>query len=167
VKHDRQAQPPLGEEDVERYSRQIIVPGVGASGQAKLLGSTVAVIGNRSGIYHASRYLEASGVAVVSSSDNDADCYIMAGIDEIDVEVRSALLSRQPRLTWYAIDRSRIVSGCDWRSADGYCASTPRSDDATSDAGLHAVAACDAAAATIAALLGWTDLETPTEVDLA
>lgn len=56
---------PLTDEQVDRYSRQIILPEVGGTGQEKLLGARVRVSDRGSVGAWASRYLVAAGVGEV------------------------------------------------------------------------------------------------------
>jgi hypothetical protein len=55
----------LAEEDVRRYSRQILLRQVGASGQRVLLEAQVEVTGKGEAVATAAAYLAASGVKVV------------------------------------------------------------------------------------------------------
>lgn len=172
MKHRQQQQPLLSDDDVERYSRQIIVPGVGAAGQARLLTASAAVAGNPAGVTQTSRYLAASGIHVVTYNGHQrADCYVLAGIDEVEETTRETLLVTRPvRLAWYSIDGNAITSGCGYASAVEHFDAPPTQPDRTRGAaqpGLHAVAACDAAGAAIALLLDWSDLSDHTEVEFA
>lgn len=170
MKDSPQPQLPLSDSDVERYSRQVIVPEVGAAGQAKLLAASVAVAGNRLGVAQASRYLAASGMRTIAYSGVEAaDCYVFAGIDEVEARARDLVLGRQASLAWYAIQGSTITSGSDCASARAHFGKARRPDPASAapSPDLHAVAGCDAAAVAIALVLGWNNLERDTEVDLA
>lgn len=57
---------PLTDEQVDRYSRQIILPEVGGLGQEKLLAACVWVSGSGAVAAWASRYLAAAGVGAVA-----------------------------------------------------------------------------------------------------
>ncbi len=61
----------LSGEQIERYSRQILVPEIGGRGQERLLSSTVALCGESEGISIAANYLAAAGVAVIASRGDD------------------------------------------------------------------------------------------------
>ncbi len=52
----------LNAEQIERYSRQIVLPEVGATGQQRLLAATVALTGASPLAAHAGRYLAGAGV---------------------------------------------------------------------------------------------------------
>jgi molybdopterin/thiamine biosynthesis adenylyltransferase len=54
----------LDDAAIERYARQIVVPGIGAAGQEKLLESTVLLVGHPRGCATAALYLRAAGVNV-------------------------------------------------------------------------------------------------------
>ncbi len=59
------------EEQIERYSRHIILPEVGGKGQAKLLGSSVFVLGAGGLGSPALLYLAAAGVGTIGFADDD------------------------------------------------------------------------------------------------
>ncbi len=59
------------EEQIKRYSRQIILPEVGGSGQSKLLASRVLVLGAGGLGSSAIAYLAAAGVGTLGIIDND------------------------------------------------------------------------------------------------
>jgi molybdopterin/thiamine biosynthesis adenylyltransferase len=52
----------LNPQQIERYSRQIVLPEVGARGQQRLLAATVALAGASALAAHAGRYLAGAGV---------------------------------------------------------------------------------------------------------
>jgi len=59
---------PLSDEQVDRYSRQIILPEVGGAGQERLLAAKVHLLGTGAIAAWAVRYLVAAGVGDLSSS---------------------------------------------------------------------------------------------------
>ena len=61
----------LREDQIERYSRQVILPNVGGKGQEKLLGANVLVIGAGGLGSPASLYLAAAGVGRIGIVDSD------------------------------------------------------------------------------------------------
>ena len=61
----------LTEEQIERYSRHLILKGVGVAGQKKLLESKVLVIGAGGLGSPAILYLAASGVGTIGIADGD------------------------------------------------------------------------------------------------
>jgi molybdopterin/thiamine biosynthesis adenylyltransferase len=71
----------LAEQQVARYSRQIIVPGVGGKGQQMLLSASVAIIGRGQMAATAALYLIAAGVGTIS----------VGGPDDIDLADLAAL----------------------------------------------------------------------------
>src|SRR3989338_8721030 len=62
----------LREDQIERYSRQIILPNVGGKGQEKLLNAKVLVIGAGGLGAPASLYLAAAGIGKIGIVDSDA-----------------------------------------------------------------------------------------------
>lgn len=63
---------PLNEEQIERYSRQIILPGVGGKGQEKLLDAKVLIIGAGGLGSPAALYLACAGVGKIGIVDSDS-----------------------------------------------------------------------------------------------
>lgn len=62
----------LREDQIERYSRQIILPNIGGKGQEKLLNAKVLVIGAGGLGSPASLYLAAAGIGTLGIVDSDA-----------------------------------------------------------------------------------------------
>ena len=61
----------LSEDQRERYERNILLPGLGAEGQQKLLSSRVLVVGTGGLGSPAILYLAAAGVGTIGIVDND------------------------------------------------------------------------------------------------
>jgi hypothetical protein len=171
---------PLADAEIELFARQIIVPGIGAAGQARLCAGRVALAGEIAGVNAAERWLRALGCSVVRiGADGDLateagrgdehagfDCSILAGVRIAGAaEGLRAVAPRTP-LVWYALDGAHLAAGVvapdtplpDFHSVGAF---TP------APAPLHQVAACDAAATAAALILGWDDIERDYEVDLA
>jgi hypothetical protein len=73
-KRDRMSPPvaasqPLSEEQIERYARQIIVPGIGAEGQKTLCAAEIFVDGHAAGRTVAAQYLRAAGMRVPEATN--------------------------------------------------------------------------------------------------
>ncbi|MDR7416655.1 MAG: molybdopterin-synthase adenylyltransferase MoeB [Armatimonadota bacterium] len=66
-----QAQPLLTEEQMQRYSRQIVLPEVGVTGQRRLLDSSVLIVGAGGLGSPAALYLAAAGVGTIGIVDGD------------------------------------------------------------------------------------------------
>ncbi len=64
-------QPLLSEEQMQRYSRQIVLPEVGVAGQRKLLDSSVLIVGAGGLGSPAALYLAAAGVGTIGIVDGD------------------------------------------------------------------------------------------------
>lgn len=172
----------LSEEQIERYSRQIILEEVGSRGQQRLLGSLVSVLGEGAASEAARLYLRAAGVRVAERFDARACCVIGDPRDLTSGPGSGAAGHTAPaRLTVDSGD-DRILVGL-----LGPAAGTPRRSDparpaengvqAESDdpaesgdparAALQAAAGCDAAATAIALILSWPVAENTAGVDLA
>lgn len=65
------ATPALSAEQRDRYARQIVLSGVGAEGQGRLLGSSALVVGAGGLGSAAAIYLAAAGVGVIGIADGD------------------------------------------------------------------------------------------------
>lgn len=62
----------LGEEQIERYSRQIILPNIGGKGQEKLLNAKVLIIGAGGLGSPSALYLASAGIGTIGIVDSDA-----------------------------------------------------------------------------------------------
>ena len=160
---------PLSHAEIERYSRQIIIPAVGAAGQAKLLSSRVLVAGEKSGIRQARRYLEATGVGM-TDKDSEAGCVLLAGVRDLTPARLENLAALARPIVWYRIEGSRLLAGAhhpreSW-PPPGLVASK-RTQGVESDDLLHEVAACDGVGSVVALLLGWSCSAATREVTLA
>jgi hypothetical protein len=146
----------LSDTDLERYARHVIVPGVGSSGQARLLAARVEIAGQPRAVDTCRRYLERSGVCVVTpeAGGHRPDCLIAVGVDSIADAVLERWGSLERPLLWSALRPAKILRGY----LDSYAGHrpTPRADTTPEPpAALSAIAAADAAGLTLALLLTW------------
>jgi hypothetical protein len=140
----------LDDAAIERYARQIIVPGIGAAGQETLLRSNVLVVGHPRGCATASLYLRAAGVRLVSEVDQ-ANVIIVADANAAGLSLHTRVTASKAPACWYTISDGVFVAGLHPHSP------LPPPEAGTVGAGdspLHDVAACDAASAACALLIG-------------
>ena len=72
----------LTQEERERYSRQMLLAGVGEAGQRKLLASKVLIVGAGGLGSPAAMYLVASGVGEIGvADDDDVEAALVGGVD--------------------------------------------------------------------------------------
>jgi hypothetical protein len=142
----------LTDEAIARYARQIVIPGIGATGQEKLLASTVLVCGNARGCEQAALYLRAAGVRVVTDArrGQEFQLAVVADASCLDDSIRSLILASGGPACWYTLEEGGFSSGI--HPAAPLPIDTARRDLVTSP--IHDVAACDAAALACAVLVG-------------
>lgn len=158
----------LEDHAIARYARQIIIPGVGAVGQEKLLATTVLLFGNRRGCDQAELYLRAAGLRVErGSNDNPSgeyDLALVANVAELSESARAYLLSHDRPICWYTADGEGFSAGEHPRAtlpAASRGPATPIND------AIHDVAACDAAGVACAISLEMPRREGPLRFELA
>jgi len=162
----------LSDAEVERYARQLVIPELGIEGQTRLLECRVAVFGDPAGVCQATTYLRASGVGtVVEEALPEVDLILIAGTEAVEPECLKDLFSLGPSVVWYAAGGEGFTTG--FRSPGsvqpspaGRRRELPGRSHQWKSGATHAVAACDASARTIAALLGWPGAGGPGEVVL-
>jgi hypothetical protein len=145
----------LSDRQLERYARQVIIPGLGADGQERLLASRVAILGPVEQRAVAATYLSRAGVQVNETTEAVVDCVVACSIEQIDDTDLHAAAERAPCLIWYTLDGRSLTTGI-LRPYDGLrpsCRSRSVSDPI--EPALAALAACDAAASAISVLLNW------------
>jgi hypothetical protein len=140
----------LDDAAIERYARQIIVPGIGAAGQEKLLRSTVLVIGHPRGCATASLYLRAAGVNVVSERGH-ADVIVVADTRAIDFPAHARVMASSAPACWYTIVDGAFVAGI---HPDCPLPLPEAPATGSGDSPIHDAAACDAASTACAILIG-------------
>lgn len=160
---------PLSDAQIDRFARQIILPGVGAAGQARLLEARVAVCGTAKGARHAVRYLRAGGLQVCATdAEPTPEFAIIAGTLGAECDGARVLHARGTTIVWYETDGRRIRSGVASPDREFPIARNRSAESAAADdEPLHAVAACDAVNTLIAVILAWPEAEWTGEVELA
>jgi adenylyltransferase/sulfurtransferase len=148
----------LSEEQIERYARQIIVPGVGAEGQARLCSAEVFVDGHPDGRRIAARYLEAAGVRVraIITPSTRLDCVVVAGVSDLSPGRLRRLVDPAPLIAWYTVAGRTVRGGL--ASTAHPISRTSAAHDVPVERPLrlaHRIAGADVATTALAALLGW------------
>jgi hypothetical protein len=156
----------LDDDAIARYARQIVVPGIGASGQEKLLRSLVFVAGHARGRTQAALYLRAAGAGVLgwlatppgekgaeelASALRSCAVVLVAEVCAVDEDVRAAILASGRPVCWYAIEEPGFTGGVHPQAPMPPVAALTQRDE---DSPFHDVAACDAASAACAVVLG-------------
>jgi len=136
-----------------RYARQIVVPGIGGTGQEKLLATTVLVIGDPRGAETAALYLAAAGMRVVREAAEAGSCAVVVVADAggSGEELRAWLAGCAAPQCWYSVERDGFTSGV--TPAAPLPLRQPARAAGIDDA-LHDAAACEAAALACAVVLG-------------
>jgi len=150
---------PLSDDELERYARQIIIPGIGVQGQERMLAAGVLVVGAARGVAQASVYLRACGVTVVKdtagslASSPPPSAVIVAGADTISAARREELLDAGLPVCWYVLERDGFTCGLHPQALLPAAPAMPGSPGPI-DNRLHDAAACDAAAVACALIAG-------------
>ena len=157
---DDEPEPLLDERRTERYARQIIIPDLGARGQARLCAATAAIVGESPGASAARAYLEAAGLTVVSPPYSDpVDCVVITDVGSVRAPDSLPPTAPGAAVGWYALSGETVRGGTTTASdAIATCLRTScrEPDDPAIAIALHRTGGADAAATVIAALLGWT-----------
>ena len=145
----------LDDQSIARYARQIVVPGIGAAGQEKLLAATARVVGSARGCEQAARYLRAAGMRVTDGAAG-FDIAIVADVASLD-DATLRILARSGRaVCWYELDAQGFRCGVHPNAplpAVGAHDGAPDREEREERA-EHDAAACDAAALACAIVLG-------------
>jgi len=155
----------LDDAAIERFARQIVVPGVGAEGQERICSTRIVVIGEPAGVALARTYACAAGFCVEARTNRPIGCVLVAGTRSLDAQSLADLAVFAAPILWYRLDDAGIIAGIAAAGApiEGLVASAAGSAD---DDIRHALAAADLVASAIAIALGWPDLEPQYRLDL-
>jgi hypothetical protein len=161
----------LDDDAIARYARQIVVPGIGAAGQEKLLSSVVLLLGNERGCNQAQLYLRAAGLRVVRPTialiDNvKADVVVLADATSLDERTHGVLVECGKPICWYVVEENAFTSGVHPAAP---LPSPPGARIVPSEhrsSGVHDAAACDAASVACAIVIGLTQRNGPVRVTI-
>jgi hypothetical protein len=154
----------LDDTEIERFARQIVVPGIGADGQERICSVGLVIVGEPAGARLVETYARAAGFAV---GVRPPACVLVAGSQGVDADGLSELRALGVPILWYRLHSTHIEGGmiAPGQPLDLLLASeAPVSAPAS---GRHALAAADLVAHAIGLVLGWSDVETTYTLDLA
>ena len=145
----------LSDEQLERYSRQVILPEIGIAGQQRLLAARVFVPGCAPGQETAAAYLAASGVNVDRTAAHDGQRFDCALLGPDCLTTAATLLASGTPFAWYRCPQGRPSAGLVLRPSDGLPSPEPEPthESGGAEAGLEQAAACEAACLCLAFLL--------------
>jgi hypothetical protein len=96
----------LSNQQIDRYSRQIIVPGIGGAGQERLLASHLVIAGGSTDIEAALAYMTGAGVGRISVAITDPSpdqAELIARMSRLNPDVSIASVGEPPRDTTLVI----------------------------------------------------------------
>lgn len=149
----------LSDDQIEHFARQIIVPGIGASGQRRLCAADVFVTGGAQGCRIAAQYLRAAGVRVHDHLllRPRIDCVVLADARDVTPERLRTLIKSAPFVAWYTIDgrtlRGGLADSANPLPQRALAGTSPKTQE---EQLLHRVGGADVATMAVAALLGWS-----------
>jgi len=101
----------LSDRQIERYSRQIIVPGIGGRGQERLLAATLAITGETADLDMPLAYLAGAGIGTIlveTAGGISIDPRLIADLGDLNEDSRVAAMTAAPPMP---IDCSIILIG--------------------------------------------------------
>lgn len=151
----------LGDDDLERYARQIVVPGIGAAGQARICSSRVVVTGDPEGVACTERYARAVGFRTGSHEAGPVACVLVAGASALDRRSPDSLLGLHCPTLWYELSPTGIRTGVIPPGSNSGEEEPQRpAGPPSGDPLLHQLAAADLVASAVGVVLDWRDTET-------
>jgi hypothetical protein len=159
----------LTDTEVDWFARQIVIPGIGAIGQEKLVNASIAVCGNLIAVEEATSCAHAAGLEVANlTAAETLSCIVATGLDDLDPDTLSQLAARTVPLVWYTLCRSILRGGVLYPGDElpKRVDPEPGTQEHRALNAEHRLAACDAIGTATCLVLGWPARE-PFEVDLA
>jgi hypothetical protein len=158
----------LSDVEIDWFARQIVVPGIGAQGQRRLLDASITVYGHPVGVEAAISYAQGTGIRAGTEHDPEAACIVAAGIDDVDEQALRRMRDSKVPVIWYAV-RDGILTGGVRTTGSGPFPEPivvrPRGEPRPKSAAAHRIAGCDAVGSAVCVILGWR-LPEPFEVRL-
>jgi len=144
----------LSDEQLECYSRQVILPEIGIAGQERLLAARVLVPGCTPGQQTAADYLAASGITVDRDTGPNeryqGDCALLG---PNCTQMAAVLLEAGTPVACYGYANGQTTSAMALLPSDELPAEAPPTAVGRNDPGLEQAAACEAACLCLAWLL--------------
>ncbi len=144
----------LSDEQLERYSRQVILPEIGIAGQERLLAARVLVPGCTPGQQTAADYLTASGVTVDRETGNNqryqGDCALLG---PNCMQMAAGLLEAGTPVASYGHANGQTTSAMAILPSDKLPPEEQPPSTASNEPGIAQAAACEAACLCLAWLL--------------
>lgn len=144
----------LTDVEIDWFARQIVVPGIGAQGQRRILDASITIYGHPVGVEAAVSYAKGTGIRVSVEHDPEAACIVAAGIDDVDEHGLRTMHESPVPVVWYAIRNGTLTGGVSTGTAP-FPDPIPRDQTRPAPAAAHRMAGCDAVGSAVCVILDW------------